>query len=125
MVPKMSVRYTIHVTHCQTLEGIAAAASLTAVEAVVVESNTPTPATPTHRLDAVADAHDELALLAHHVDEVVWVQVRVVALAEHPGGAVQRAAEPVTLPESTEVRTESSHSSQVTRGQGGAILITG
>ena len=52
----------------------------------------------------MSDAHDELSLLAHHVDEVVGVQVGVMALTEHPSGAVQRSAEPVTLRRRSEVR---------------------
>ena len=49
------------------------------------------------RLDAVPDAHDQLALLAHRVDELHGNEARVVGLGELLGRSVQRAAEPVTL----------------------------
>ncbi len=45
----------------------------------------------------MSDAHDELALLPHAVDELHRDEARVVRVRELPRGAVQRAAEPVSL----------------------------
>lgn len=43
------------------------------------------------------DAHNQLAFLAHAVDEFHWMLAGVVGLAELTGCSVERTAETVTL----------------------------
>lgn len=50
-----------------------------------------------YRFDAVADALNELALLAHGGHEVAGRLARVERGGELPSGAVERASEPLTL----------------------------
>ena len=45
----------------------------------------------------MADAHDELSLLPHGVDELHGDHVAVVGLGELLGGAVQSSSKTVTL----------------------------
>ncbi len=49
------------------------------------------------RLDAVADAHDEAALLSRLVHKLHGDEAGVEGLGEHGGRSVQRSPEPVAL----------------------------
>ncbi len=48
-------------------------------------------------LDAVTHSHDQLALLAHTVDEFHRMLSDVVSFAELTSGSVQRSAKSITL----------------------------
>lgn len=50
-----------------------------------------------HRFDPVADAHNELALLPHAVDELHWNHVCVVGLGELLCSTIQGSTETVAL----------------------------
>ena len=83
-------------SHVRIVQLINNNASFVAV-VVIVTTKKREKRSKTHRFDSVADAHDQLSLLSHLVDELHGRETGIVGLAQLLGRTVQSATESLTL----------------------------